>query len=1007
MGAAEDDEPPSKRVKFSSGQLIEISDRTFFRNPSSCSFSDLMARPLALQGDDEVVGTKGVVKKVELVRIITEALYSLGYKKTGACLEEESGLPLHSSVVNFFMQQILDGKWDESVSTLRKIGLVDEKIVKLASFVILEQKFLELLDKEKVIDALKTLRDEISPLCINIDRVHHLSSCIISPSQRALTGVSGQAIVKVKSRSKLLEELQRLLPPTVMVPEKRLVHLVEQAIDLQLDACRFHNSVVSEMSLLTDHQCGRDQIPSLTMQILREHKDEVWFLQFSHNGKYLASSSRDGSVIIWELKPETVGRWLRMDGWIHLTPTITLGKGGGGAGISLFPYCPPNASGDNPASISVCQSYTCFFLAKQDLINLPWHCPNNTSDANEGLPQHVCDPAVKLDGSVCLKHLFSDHEKSVSYISWSPDDHQLLTCGVEEVVRRWDVESGQCIRVYVKNGLGLISCGWAPDGQRIFCGATDKSISMWDLEGKELECWKGHRTIRISDLGITSDGKHVVSVCKENMIVLFGWESKAEKVIQEDQSITSFVLSMDKKYVLVSLSNQEIHLWNIEGTVKLVAKYKGHKRSRFVVRSCLGGLDQAFIASGSEDSQVYIWHRGSGELVGILAGHSGTVNCVSWNPGNPHMLASASDDHTIRIWGLDRVNMRQHGTSNGVNCCNGRKCFAMLSLVFSHGCVTSVISFVELLLLCFSLSRGSIRNNFSTSQGRIRFTLCCSDSTVLSLNLSRHETGDRAVVVPPQGIGNHHRTTSGYRFTVMVVVPVVGAVVVPVVGVYSEEARWNKSNTPLHCMKHSLVPKYYHQSWLQGENEIQQVAPNEDLEIASNRIKCFQRYFDSNQMKQVSLEYGKFCSMSGYFGEPRVIDAMEYENPLSWWGNHGVSTPLLQQLAYKLLTQPASSSYCERNWSTYSMIHNIKRNKLATSRAEDLVFVHYNLRLLSSKKEKYINGPSKYWDVGGDQFEVEDTINNLTELSIGEPQLEEVVFDEEFEDLEEVEEDAE
>ncbi|KAM3216215.1 hypothetical protein P3L10_025656 [Capsicum annuum] len=89
------------------------------------------------------------------------------------------------------------------------------------------------------------------------------------------------------------------------------------------------------------------------------------------------------------------------------------------------------------------------------------------------------------------------------------------------------------------------------------------------------------------------------------------------------------------------------------------------------------------------------------------------------------------------------------------------------------------------------------------------------------------------------------------------------------------------------------------------------------------------------------------------------------------------------------------------------MIHNTKRNKLATSRIKDLVFVHYNLRLLSRKKEKYINGPSKYWDVGGDQFEVEDTINNLIELSINEPQLEGVVFDEEFEDLEEVEEDAE
>ncbi|KAI3764097.1 hypothetical protein L2E82_14100 [Cichorium intybus] len=569
MGGATDEEPPSKRVKASSKDQRGISNGKLPKEPSSCS----MARPLASQGDDEVIGSKGV-KKVEFVRIITEALYSLGYSKTGAFLEQESGIPFHSSIVTVFIQQILDGSWDESLSSLHKIGIMDETITKSACFIILQQKFFELLDKQKVMDALKTLRNEIAPLSINNIRVRELSSLILSPSLRIIDGISGLELTKSKPRSELLEDLQKLFPPNVMIPERRLLQLVEQALDLQNETCLFHNSLVGETSLFTDHRCGRDKIPSQTVQILQEHSDEVWYLQYSKNGKYLASSSSDNSAIIWEVNP---------------------------------------------------------------------------------------------DGKVSLKHRLIGHQKPVSCVSWSPNDDQILTCGLEEVVRRWDVSSGECLDIYEKGIIGTISCTWSPNGNSILSGLTDKSIIMWDLDGKEIKSFKGQKTLRISDLQMTNDGK-LITISKENSILILDIESEDERCIKEDQTIVSFTLSGDNNFLLVTLANQELHLWSIEGHIRLISKYRGYKRSRFIVRACFGGFQQAFIASGSEDSQVYIWHRGSGEMIETLKGHSGAVNCVSWNPSNPHIMASASDDRTIRIWGLNHVDSK---SKTCVRYCNG------------------------------------------------------------------------------------------------------------------------------------------------------------------------------------------------------------------------------------------------------------------------------------------------------------------------------------------------
>jgi len=61
--------------------------------------------------------------------------------------------------------------------------------------------------------------------------------------------------------------------------------------------------------------------------------------------------------------------------------------------------------------------------------------------------------------------------------------------------------------------------------------------------------------------------------------------------------------------------------------------------------------------------------------------------------------------------------------------------------------------------------------------------------------------------------------------------------------------------------------------------------------------------------------------------------------------------------------------------------------------AEDIVYVHTNLRLLSRKSSKYKGEETKLCDIAGDDFSLDDNgILEIASLSSDEPELEVAFF---------------
>jgi len=163
-------------------------------------------------------------------------------------------------------------------------------------------------------------------------------------------------------------------------------------------------------------------------------------------------------------------------------------------------------------------------------------------------------------------------------------------------------------------------------------------------------------------------------------------------------------------------------------------------------------------------------------------------------------------------------------------------------------------------------------------------------------------------------------------------------------------SRWTMLHNPLHAAAFLLDPEFI------------EMDQHTNQEVMTGFYTLVERlHTDVQEQVLIATQLTQFRSAHGIFGLPVAKASANTMPAYQWWINFGSSIPELQGLAVKVLSQTASSSAAERNWSLFGFFQNKRRASLKPSTTEKMVYVHANTRLLDKITDVDYDEPNAEW----------------------------------------------
>lgn len=385
----------------------------------------------------------------------------------------------------------------------------------------------------------------------------------------------------------------------------------------------------------------------LLSRVFLSDNESLW--AFSDTSEYLASGGADLSL--WEVATGKLLHRVEADTWLETEGLDPVEEDDYSSWVTRIQFSADGrhlATGHDDGLVCVWDAIALSLLhrfevfAREIPVSALCFKSDGTQIAAAGEDRLIAILDVETGAEIVR---YPAHPDRIPSLAWSPDGKLLVSAGWDTSARVWEPPSADAIMLLNKHSQQVDLVRFSPDGRYLACADSDFTLRVWGdpRTGDEIVTLRGH-TDEITCLSFSQNGHRLASSGPDCVVHVWDLE-KGELLAGPDPSVRHRVALDGVRGVLYSNARINLQAFDVAtGAAGWLPESAG------TVESVAVSPDGHFLATSNSTADVSLFDLRAKTFLRTFTHTRGPISSLVWSADSSELICASLSDGLIWVW---------------------------------------------------------------------------------------------------------------------------------------------------------------------------------------------------------------------------------------------------------------------------------------------------------------------------------------------------------------------